>query len=178
MRRFAHCWSFPDLTFVIPGPLQSATQTVIGQRLGARDSSGARMFLRRALRTSLIVTTATGAIVALASWPLAYVFTMNASVATLAALPLALHMVGMPIKGWSMVALAPIRAAGDTRFSMTVGIVCGALVLPITWWGIERWHIGLYSVPIAWIVAWSARAALTAWKLRDRTWSEKEPLAA
>lgn len=167
-----------DLTFVIPVPLQSATQTVIGQRLGARDGSGARMFLRRALRTSLVVTTFTGAIVAVLAWPLAYLFTMNAAVASLAALPLALHMAGMPIKGWSMVALAPIRAAGDTRFSMAVGLVCGVLVLPITWWGIERMHWGLYSVPVAWIVAWSARAALTALKLRYGTWSEKEPLAA
>lgn len=167
-----------DLTFVVPGPLQSATQTVIGQRLGARDPSGARVFLRRALHTSLIVTTLTGAIVAILSWPLAFIFTMNASVATLAALPLALHMVGMPIKGWAMVALAPIRAAGDTQFSMAVGVLCGLLVLPITWFGIERVHIGLYSVPIAWIIAWSARAALTALKLRRGSWSSKAPLAA
>jgi len=167
-----------DLSFVVPVPLQSATQTVIGQRLGARDSSGARMFLRRALRTSLIVTSLAGAIVAILSWPLAYLFTMNASVATLAALPLALHMAGMPLKGWSMVALAPIRAAGDTQFSMAVGLVCGALVLPIVWLGIERWHIGLYSVPIAWFIAWGARAALTALKLRSNRWSEKAPLAA
>ncbi|HVA29100.1 MAG TPA: MATE family efflux transporter [Candidatus Baltobacteraceae bacterium] len=167
-----------DLTFVVPGPLQSATQTVIGQRLGARDPLGARAFLRRALHTSLIITTLTGAIVALFAWPLAYLFTMNAAVATLAALPLALHMVGMPIKGWSMVALAPIRAAGDTQFSMAVGILCGVLVLPITWWGIERLHFGLYSVPVAWIIAWGARAALTAWKLRGHAWSERAPIAA
>jgi Na+-driven multidrug efflux pump len=77
-----------------------------------------------------------------------------------------------------MIGLAPIRAAGDTRFSMTIGIVCGLLVLPLTWIGIERLHLGLYSVPIAWIIAWSARAALTALKLRDGSWTEREPIAA
>jgi putative MATE family efflux protein len=167
-----------DLTFTVPGPLQSATQTVIGQRLGARDSAGARSFLRRALRTALTVTTIAGALVAIGAWPLAYLFTMNAAVASVAALPLAVHMLTMPIKGWAMVALAPIRAAGDTRFSMAVGIACGLLVLPIAWFSIERLHIGLYAVPIAWIVAWSARAGLTALKLRDSRWSEREPLAA
>jgi hypothetical protein len=65
-----------------------------------------------------------------------------------------------------MVALAPIRAAGDTQFSMAVGLACGALVLPIAWFCIERLHIGLFAVPIAWIIAWSVRAALTAIKLR------------
>ncbi|MDE2481395.1 MAG: MATE family efflux transporter [bacterium] len=167
-----------DLTFVVPGPLQSATQTVIGQRLGARDAEGARFFLRRALRVGTVVTLATGALVAIGAWPLAFLFTMNASVASLAALPLALHMVTMPIKGWAMIALSPIRAAGDTRFSMMLGIVCGALVLPIAWFCIERLGLGLYSVPIAWIAAWSARAALTALKLRRGSWATREPLAA
>ncbi len=167
-----------DLTFVVPGPLQSATQTVIGQRLGARDPEGARYFLRRALRLGLAVTFATGAIVALAAWPLAYLFTMNAAVASVAALPLALHMVTMPIKGWAMIALSPIRAAGDTRFSMLLGLVCGALVLPIAWFCIERLDAGLFAVPIAWIAAWSARAAVTALKLRDGRWSTSEPIAA
>ena len=45
-----------DLTFVVPSPLQSAAQIVIGQRLGARDPEGARWFFERALRVSLIVT--------------------------------------------------------------------------------------------------------------------------
>jgi len=144
----------------------------------ARDISGAKSFLGRALRTTLIVSTLTGIIVAVFAWPLSYLFTLNATVASVAALPLALHMTTLPIKGWAMVALAPIRAAGDTQFSMLVGVLCGALVLPLTWFGIERLHIGLYSVPMAWIVAWSARAALTAIKLRRGTWSEREPLAA
>ena len=155
-----------DLTFVVPVPLQQATQTVIGQRIGAGDPEGARAFLQRALRTALLITTITGVLVALLAWPLALVFTMNAAVASVAALPIALHMVTLPIKGWAMVGLAPIRAAGDTRFSMLVGIVCGVLVLPITWWCIERLHIGLFAVPVAWIIAWSARAVLTALKLR------------
>jgi Na+-driven multidrug efflux pump len=165
-----------DLTFVVPSPLQSATQTVIGQRLGARDPEGAHFFLHRALRAALIVSTATGAIVAILAWPLALAITMNAAVASIAALPLALHMVTLPIKGWAMVAIAPIRAAGDTRFSMLVGITCGLLVLPLAWLSIERFHAGLYSVPIAWIIAWSARAGLTALKLRENAWTQREPL--
>jgi putative MATE family efflux protein len=167
-----------DLTFVVPAPLQSATQTVIGQRLGARDRAGAQWFLGRAVRTTMLVSTLTGIVVAIFAWPLSFLFTLNALVATTAALPLALHMLTLPIKGYAMIAIAPIRAAGDTRFSMFVGIMCGLLVLPLTWLGIERLHLGLFSVPIAWIIAWSVRSAMSAAKLRDGTWSEREPLAA
>ncbi|MDQ2864872.1 MAG: MATE family efflux transporter [Candidatus Eremiobacteraeota bacterium] len=167
-----------DLTFVVPSPLQSATQTVIGQRLGARDPNGARWFLGRAMRMTFLVTTLAGVLVAIFAWPLAYLFTMNAAVASAAALPLAVHMLTLPIKGWAMIGIAPIRAAGDTRFSMFVGILCGILVLPLTWFGIERLHIGLYAIPLAWIVAWSARALMTAAKLRGGNWSERAPIAS
>ena len=167
-----------DLTFVVPSPLQSATQVVIGQRLGARDPEGARWFFERALRFSLIVTTIAGIVTAALAWPLAYIFTLDAAVASIAALPLALHMVTLPLKGWAMVALTPIRASGDTRFSMTVGILCSLLVIPLAWIGIERLHIGLYSVALGWIAAWAVRAALTQWKLRDGSWTRRAPLAA
>jgi putative MATE family efflux protein len=167
-----------DLTFVVPTPLQSAAQIVIGQRLGARDLEGAQFFFRRALRISLAVTSVTAVVSALCAWPLAYVFTLNAAVASMAALPLALHMVTLPLKGWAMVALAPIRASGDTRFSMTVGLACSAMVIPAAWFGIERLHLGLYSVALGWILAWMVRAVLTQWKLRDGAWLRRAPLAA
>jgi MATE family multidrug resistance protein len=167
-----------DLTFVVPTPLQSAAQIVIGQRLGARDPQGAQFFFHRALRWAFAVTSVTAAITALCSWPLAYIFTLNATVATMAALPLALHMITLPLKGWAMISLAPIRASGDTRFSMTVGLACGALVIPIAWFAIERLHLGLYSVPLGWIAAWLVRALLTQWKLRDGSWLRRAPLAA
>jgi multidrug resistance protein, MATE family len=167
-----------DLTFVVPGPLQSAVQIVIGQRLGAQDPNGAQAFFERARHFSFVVTSLTGVATALLAWPLAFVFTLNAAVATIAALPLALHMITLPLKGWAMVSLAPIRASGDTRFSMTVGILCSVLVIPVAWIGIEHLHIGLYSVPLGWIAAWTVRALLTQWKLRDGAWMHRTPLAA
>lgn len=167
-----------DLTFVVPSPLQSAAQTVIGQRLGAADVDGALWFLGRAQKFATLLTLAAGIACATLAWPLAYAFTLNAAVASLAALPLAVHMTTLPLKGWAMVSLAPIRAAGDTRFSMIVGLVSSALVIPVAWLGIERLHIGLYSVPLGWITAWSARALLTQWKLREGDWMRRATLAA
>ena len=167
-----------DLTFVFPSPLQSAAQTIIGQRLGAGDAAGARWFLRRAQRVVVAVTLAAGVVAAALAWPLAFLFTLNAPVASLAALPLALHMITLPIKGWAMVSLAPIRASGDTRFSMIVGLVCSALVIPFAWFGIEKVHISLYSVALGWIAAWTARALLTQWKLRGGAWARAATLSA
>jgi putative MATE family efflux protein len=162
-----------DLTFVVPSPLQSATQTVIGQRLGAKDVDGAQWFFRRSRVISFWITTATGLVCAALAWPLAYVFTLNATVASVAAWPLAAHMATLPIKGWAMVSMAPIRASGDTRFSMMVGIVTSLLVLPAAYVCIVVLRIGLWGVPISWIFAWTARAVLTGFKLRGGSWTRR-----
>jgi Na+-driven multidrug efflux pump len=163
-----------DLTFAVPSPMQSAVQTVVGQRLGAGDVEGARWFFARSRVFSFWITTLTGAITALLAWPLAYLFTLNAVVASAAAWPLALQMATLPIKGWAMVSMAPIRAAGDTRFSMTVGIVSSVLVIPLSFLFIKVLHIGLLGVPIAWLVAWFARLILTVIKLRDDSWTRRK----
>lgn len=167
-----------DLTFAVPSPMQSAVQTVIGQRLGAGDVDGARRFFARARTVSFWITTFTAVLVALVAWPLAYLFTLNAVVASAAALPLAVQMATLPVKGWAMVSMAPIRAAGDTRFSMTVGIVSSALVVPLSFVFIKALHIGLLGVPIAWVIAWLARLALTAVKLRDDSWTRRTLIPA
>jgi Na+-driven multidrug efflux pump len=166
-----------DLTFVVPIPLQSAVQTIIGQRLGARDVPGAQWFFARGRRVALWVSTIAGIAIAICARPLAYVFTLNAQVAASAALPLALHTITLPLKSWAMVSMAPIRAAGDTRFSMAMGIVCALLVPPFAYLGIVRLHIGLYAVPFAWIVAWTARGALTEFKLLGGEWTRTPALA-
>ena len=167
-----------DATFVVPSPMQSTTQIVVGQRLGAGDFLGAQRFVASARRLGLLFSTLAGALVALFAWPLAFLFTLDATVASMAALPLALHMVTLPLKGIAQVSLAPIRASGDTAFSMSIGIFCNALVIPLAWLGIERFHYGLFSVPFAWIIAWIARAALTEWKLRTGSWLHAPPLRA
>ena len=167
-----------DATFVVPSPMQSTTQIVVGQRLGAGDFLGAQRFVASARRLGLLFSTLAGALVALFAWPLAFLFTLDATVASMAALPLALHMVTLPLKGIAQVSLAPIRASGDTAFSMSIGVFCNALVIPLAWLGIERLHFGLFSVPFAWIIAWIARAALTEWKLRTGSWLHAPPLRA
>jgi putative MATE family efflux protein len=165
-----------DLTFVVPSPLQQAVQTVIGQRLGAGDIEGAKTFFVRARTTATWVSLAAGVAFAALAWPAAFLFTFNAQVASIAALPLAVHMATLPIKGWSMVSLAPIRAAGDTQFSMIIGIVTSLLVIPVSFLAIRVLHIGLWGVPLAWIAAWTARALITALKLRGESWTRRSTL--
>lgn len=160
-----------DLTWAVPGSLGSAAQTVIGQRFGAGDIPGARAFERGALRYGVTLSSGTGVIVAALAWPIAYACTLDATLASLAAAPLAVHMLTMPLKGYATLGGARVRAAGDTRFSMYVGIAASAIVIPGTWFAVQMLHGGLFAVAFAWIAAWLFWAAATAVRLARFDWN-------
>ena len=75
------------------------------------------------------------------------------------------------LKGYAFLGLAPIRAAGDTRFSMIVGVVASAAVIPLAWYGIDVLRLGLYSVPFAWICGWLFWCALVYARMRGFDWA-------
>ncbi len=159
-----------DLTFGVPAALGDASEIVLAQRFGAGDAEGARRFYREADRLGTLYSTICGAAVAVLAWPLSALFTLNAALANMAALPLAVHMVTLPLKGWSLQMIAPVRAGGDTRFAMLVGIMTSALVIPIAYVALERFHAGLYAIAISWTIAWATRCGLTVLRLRAFDW--------
>jgi putative MATE family efflux protein len=163
-----------DATWAIPGSLGDATEVVLGQRIGARDYAGARAFGREAIRISLLVGAGIGLLVAAAAWPLAALVTLSPVLASLVALPLALHVaVTLPLKCYAMTVLAPIRAAGDTRFVMVMGIATCVVVLAGLVLLIRGLHLGLWGFALAWIATWLVRGGITALRLRSGDWERR-----
>jgi len=163
-----------DLTWSLPGSLGDASEVILGQRIGARDYAGARTFQRSATRLTVIICIIVGAIVATLAWPLAAICTLSPALASLAAAPLAVHVgVTLPLKGYAMTVLAPIRGAGDTRFVMVMGIVTTAVALAGIAAGIRQWHFGLWAVPFGWTIGWVVRSAITAARLNSGDWQRR-----
>ncbi|HEV2738657.1 MAG TPA: MATE family efflux transporter [Candidatus Elarobacter sp.] len=167
-----------DVTWALPGALGDASEVVLGQRIGARDYAGAKAFQRAATRYGVLVCLIVGGIVAVLAWPLAAICTLSPALATLAAWPLAVHVgVTLPLKGYGMTVLAPIRGAGDTRFVMVMGIVTTIVAVAGIWAGITLLHFGLWAVPFGWIASWLVRGAITTLRLNGGDW-ERRRLAA
>jgi len=163
-----------DATWSLPGSLGDASEIVIGQRIGARDYAGAKTFQRDATRIGVAVCVGVGILVAALAWPLAALFTLSASLATLAAAPLATHVgVTLPLKAYAMTALAPVRASGDTRFVMVMGIATTAVALGGIALGIVTLHLGLWAVPFGWTAGWVVRGAITTARLRNGDWERR-----
>ena len=126
------------------------------------------------MRAGVAVCGAVALAVAACAWPLAALVTLDPAVATLAAAPLAVHALLLPVKGYAMSALAPIRASGDVRFTMLVGIFTSLLALAGIVAGLEWLRIGLWSVPLGWSIAWSVRSWLTLRRLQTGDWETRE----
>jgi putative MATE family efflux protein len=164
-----------DLTWSLPGSLGDASEVILGQRIGARDYAGARTFQRAATRLTVIICVVVGAIVAALAWPLAAICTLSPALASLAAAPLAVHVgLTLPLKGYAMTILAPIRGAGDTRFVMVMGIVTTSVALAGIAAGIRLWHFGLWAVPFGWTIGWVVRSAITAARLNSGNWQRRK----
>ncbi|HTJ25879.1 MAG TPA: MATE family efflux transporter [Candidatus Limnocylindria bacterium] len=163
-----------DATWSLPGSLGDASEVVLGQRIGARDYVGAKIFQREATRLSVAVSTAVGLAVAATAWPLAALCTLNPALATLAAAPLGVHVgVTLPLKSYAMTILAPIRASGDTRFVMIMGIAMTGVAMALITLGIRTLHLGLWAVPFGWTAAWLVRCAITAMRLKSGDWEHR-----
>ncbi|HTW86207.1 MAG TPA: MATE family efflux transporter [Candidatus Sulfotelmatobacter sp.] len=163
-----------DLTWALPGSLGDASEIIVGQRIGAGDYAGVWAFQRAATRIALVLCALVGGVVAAFAWPLAALCTLNAGLASLAAGPLALHVgVTLPLKGYAMTVLAPIRAAGETRFVMVMGIGMVVLAVSGILLGIDVLHWGLWSVPFGWTMGWVLRAVVTSTRLRSGSWERR-----
>src|SRR6202163_2679544 len=163
-----------DVTWSLPGALGDASEIVVGQRIGAGDYDGATIFQRAATRLSVLVCALVGATFACLAWPLAALCTLSPALATLAAAPLAAHVgITLPLKGYAMTVLAPIRGAGDTRFVMVMGIVTTLVAVGAIYAGIRLLHLGLWSVPIGWTGRWLVRSAITSARLNGGDWRRR-----
>ncbi|MEA2785121.1 MAG: hypothetical protein QOF71_1225 [Candidatus Eremiobacteraeota bacterium] len=163
-----------DVTWALPGALGDASEVVLGQRIGARDYVGAKTFQRDATKYGVLVCVAVGALFAALAWPLAAICTLSPALASLAAWPLAVHVgVTLPLKGYAMTVLAPIRGAGDTRFVMVMGIVTTIVAVAGIWAGITLLHFGLWAVPFGWTASWLVRSAITTLRLNGGDWERR-----
>jgi putative MATE family efflux protein len=163
-----------DATWSIPGSLGTAIQTVLGQRFGAGDIAGAQDFDRRARRYTILVCSASAVVIAALAWPIAALCTLNPVLASIAAVPLAVHMTTLPLKGYAMASIARIRASGDTRFSMIVGVIASVIVIPGVFFCVNVLHVGLFAIPISWITAWLFWCGAAAIRLHNFDWARAQ----
>lgn len=116
----------------------AAATTLVGQKLGAKAPDEAEKLGKRCVALSLVLLTAVGAVMYLASGALAAVFSPDPAVVAIAAAFIAICAVEQPFNAVSIVVSGALRGAGDTVMPFVYGL--------ITMWGVRilgAWLFGL-----------------------------------
>lgn len=113
--------------------LAIAAQALVGDALGSRDASRAKLVVRRTVFWGFVFGAAIGGLLALVSPVLGRVFTSDPGV--LEILPLALVVLGvsLPLAAYVFVLDGVLMGAGDARYLAWTSVLNLVVYLPILW---------------------------------------------
>ncbi len=168
-----------SLTFMVPLGIAGAAATRVGNAIGRRDPTSARLSARVCLVLGVLVMCASATVFIVLPVPLSRLYTAEASV-------IAVSSVLIPIAGFfqigdglQVVAAGVLRGAADTRFAAfmaflgfwVVGLPVGLSLTYLADWGPAGLWWGL-------TVGLSAVAVLLFWRVRQRLWGDhsSEPM--
>jgi len=126
--------------------LEIAAQTLVGHRLGAKDSAGTRHVVRRVTRWGIVAGVAIGLALAALTPLLNVVVTSDPDVRGLLPLTLWTLALALPLGGYVFVLDGVLMGAGDGRYLALTGVANLAAVLPLFW-----------------LTLWAAQASSLAW---------------
>jgi len=166
--------SIDQIAIIVVNAVNLAMITVVGQCEGALEHEQARHYTHKLMRISYISTAALGGVVCLALPVLLRLYQLEPETLRLAALLIVLHNVlAILLHPTSFNLANSLRAAGDVRFTMYVGIGSmlvfrlGSAVL----FGIML-NLGVLGVWIAMGMDWLARSVAFTLRYHSNKWTQ------
>ncbi|MCL7746251.1 MATE family efflux transporter [Halalkalibacter alkaliphilus] len=147
------------------------TQIIIGHQVGANKIEEAYRRCMRSLKIAITVSATMAILFYFLSKPIFSLFTSNESIIGLGSLLLLLTIILEPGKAFNLVVINSLRAAGDVRFPVYMGI--------LSMWGVSvtisytlgiYFGLGLIGVWIAFTLDEWLRGLLMLWRWRGRKW--------
>ncbi|WP_025092714.1 MATE family efflux transporter [Bacillus safensis] len=125
--------------YVFSIAISQGTQILIGHLVGAQDYDTAYKRAIKSLQISILITLVSGSIIYFSSDLLLGIFTYDASILELGSVLLLMTVILEPGRAFNLNLVFALRAAGDARFPVYIGIA--------TMWGISvafAWFFGIY----------------------------------
>lgn len=171
--------SIDQIAIIVVNAVNLAMITVVGQCEGAGDHGQAEHYTRKLMKISYITTAILGGGVCLALPVLLRFYRLEPETLHLAALLIILHnALAAALHPTSFNLANSLRAAGDVKFTMYVGI--GSMVVfrlgSAVLFGIVL-HWGVIGVWIAMGMDWLARSAAFAVRYRSKKWMEYQVIS-
>lgn len=171
-----HIYTFQLLLFIMLFGLAigQGTEIMIGQMVGAGKKDEAYSQLYRSLWWSLVITVVIVLGFIAFREPLYDLFTDDRKIIASGAALLLFTLVLEPGRTFNIVIIASLRAAGDVRFPVIVGVLSmWGLSVPLAYLLGIHWEMGLLGVYIAFAVDEWLRGLIMFFRWRSKVWMDK-----
>jgi len=160
----------------LPGHgLSSAAAILVGRYVGARRSEVAGEVLRSAVTLAAVVMGSFGLLFLLTPEPIVAVFSQDPEVIATGATLLTYAALFQLIDAVAMTTMGALNGAGDTAFTMKVGVIAGwGVLVPLGWLLAVRFDMGAPGVWLAITADVALRAAALVMRWRSGGWRGKE----
>lgn len=164
--------------FLFSIAISQGTQIIIGHMVGAKEIDNAYKRALKSLKLAIIISIAAAAIVSFFAKDLLGIFTDNMSIIELGSTLILLTIILEPGRSFNLVLISSLRAAGDVKFPVYMGILSmwGVSVTLSYFLGIYL-GLGLVGIWIAFIADEWLRGLLMLWRWRSKVWVKKSFVA-
>jgi putative MATE family efflux protein len=158
----------------LPTAIGLGTEIIIGHMVGARETQLAYHRLIRSLRIGLVLTFVLVGTAALFRHQLIGLFTDNTEIIAIGSSILLLSMILEPGRVFNVIVINSLRAAGDARFPVLMGVFSmWGVCVPLAYWLGVHLHVGLLGVWIAFTVDEWLRGLFMLFRWKSRVWVKK-----
>lgn len=152
----------------------SGTEIIVGQMVGAGAMNEAYRRLIRSVKICFILTLGVVGTASIFRHEIIGLFTTNTEIITLGASIFLLSIVLEPGRTFNMVVINSLRAAGDARFPVVLGVLSmWGIAVPLSYYLGIHLGIGLIGVWIAFTVDEWLRGTMMLLRWRSRVWEKK-----
>jgi putative MATE family efflux protein len=160
--------------FLFSIAISQGTQILIGHMVGAKEIDQAYHRALKSLKLAIIISIAAAAVVSFFAKDLLGIFTDNMSIIELGSILILLTIILEPGRSFNLVLISSLRAAGDVKFPVYMGILSmwGVSVTLSYFLGIYL-GLGLVGIWIAFIADEWLRGLFMLWRWRSKVWVKK-----
>lgn len=160
--------------FLFSLAISQGTQIMIGHMIGAREFASAYHRCIKSLKLAIAISLGAAVVFTFFSDSLLGIFTDNQDIIKVGSTLILLTIILEPGRSFNLVVISSLRAAGDVKFPVYMGI--------LSMWGVSvtisyiagiHFGLGLIGVWIAFIADEWLRGILMLWRWRSKVWMEK-----
>jgi putative MATE family efflux protein len=154
--------------------ISQGTQIIIGHMIGAKKYEDAYVRCIRSLRIAIIISVGAAVIVSIFSNEILGIFTNNPDILKVSSMLIFLTIFIEPGRSFNLVVINALRAAGDVKFPVYMGI--------LSMWGVSvtisyvlgiQFGLGLIGIWISFIADEWLRGIIMLFRWRSRAWVNK-----